>query len=60
MKKIYVSPLTRVKELESIDMLVSSPGFFKESEETVTNRDVLGRENNKDNNRNPSIWDQGW
>ena len=60
MKKIYVSPLTRVKELESIDMLVSSPDFFKESEETITNDEVLGRENNKGNNRNSSIWDQGW
>lgn len=59
MKKIYVSPLTRVKELESVDMLVSSPGFFKESEETVTNDDVLSRENNT-NKGNTSIWDQGW
>ena len=66
MKKIYVTPLCKVKELFTADGLLyaASDNSLEEKFNSTVNNEHgdhgdYGRDN-KGNNRNPSIWDQGW
>jgi hypothetical protein len=67
MKKIYVTPLNKVRDLSTEEglLLVTSGMEGKDFESKMGSSDGaadnvdLGREH-KGNNRNPSIWDQGW
>lgn len=64
MKKIYVTPLNKVRDLSTQEgiLLVTSGMEGKNFDTNLSDEGAgvdFGR-NNKDNNRNPSIWDQGW
>ena len=64
MKKIYVTPLNKVRDLSTQEgiLLVASGMEEKDFDLNMTGEgegEDFGR-NNKGNNRNPSIWDQGW
>lgn len=65
MKKIYVTPLNRVKDLCSADgiLLTTSgmegKGFDTQMSDSGANEGA-GEDFARENNRNPSIWDQGW
>ena len=66
MKKIYVTPLNKVRDLSTEEglLLVTSgmEGKGFDTEISLTNQgggEDFGR-NNNGNNRNTSIWDKGW
>ena len=66
MKKIYVTPLNKVRDLSTQEgiLLVASGMEGKNFDTEISSTNQGGGEdfgrNNKGNNRNPSIWDQGW
>lgn len=61
MKKIYIAPNVRPLVVDEENIIASSPGF--DSDGTVIDDESgieeLSREH-RGNNRNTSIWDQGW
>lgn len=64
MKKIYVTPLNKVRELSTEEgLLLVTSGMEGKGFESQMG-DSNGAEDNVDlgreHNRNPSIWDQGW
>ena len=64
MKKIYVKPVSKVREMEIADGILSVTSVNSES--LVGFSDGLSDEGDgkedyaRENNRNSSIWDQGW
>lgn len=64
MKKIYVTPLNKVRELSMQEgILLVASGMEGKDFDTNLSDDGAGEDfgrNNKGNNRNSSIWDQGW
>ncbi len=60
MKKIYIAPQNKIRTMEEESICTSSIDvqIFNDGPE-VDGSEAQGRENNR-NNRNPSIWDQGW
>ena len=62
MKKIYIAPISKVREMETSDGILSVTSvdnldkFLNEIDEGEGDRGDYARENN----RNSSIWDQGW
>ena len=59
MKRQYIKPSLRVKEMNTTNMLLSTSGDTStlNTGDTIDSAEgALGRENN----RRPSIWDQGW
>lgn len=63
MKKIYIAPISKVREMETSDGILSVTSV--DSLDNFLNE--LGDEGKGDegdyareNNRNSSIWDQGW
>lgn len=64
MKKIYVTPLNKVRELstaEGILLVTSDDDMNRKGFDTTMSDKGDGLEDYaRENNRNPSIWDQGW
>ena len=62
MKKIYVKPVSKVREMETADGILSVTSvdnldnFLNEIDEGEGDRGDYAR----GNNRNTNIWDQGW
>ena len=61
MKKIYIAPISKVREMETSDGILSVT-----SANDLQNFDYglgeggEGEDYARENNRNSSIWDQGW
>ena len=64
MKKIYVTPLNKVRELstaEGILLVTSDDDMNRKGFDTSMSGSGDGLEDYaRENNRNPNIWDQGW
>lgn len=60
MKKIYIAPQNKIRTMEEESICTSSIDvqIFNNAEE-VDGSDAQGREQ-RESNRNTSIWDQGW
>lgn len=61
MKKIYIAPQNKIRTMEEESICTSSIDvqIFHDSTKEVGGDEAQGREQSG-NNRNPSIWDQGW
>lgn len=61
MKKIYVTPLNKVRDLSTQEgiLLVASGMKEKDFDLNMTGEGE-GEDYARGNNRNTSIWDQGW
>ena len=66
MKKIYIKPVNKVRELsmqEGILLVTSDDNMASKGFDTKMSNDVNegdGGDYARENNRIPSIWDQGW
>lgn len=60
MKKIYIAPQNKIRTMDAECICTSSIDvqIFHDSEE-VGGDEAQGREQ-RETNRNPSIWDKGW
>jgi hypothetical protein len=63
MKKIYVTPLNKVRDLSTQEgILLVASGMedkYFDTETSLTDQGA-GEDFGRNNNRNTSIWDQGW
>lgn len=61
MKKIYVTPLNKVRDLSTQEgiLLVASDMVDKDFD-TDMSGEGEGEDFGRNNNRNTNIWDQGW
>ena len=62
MKKIYVTPLNKVRDLSTQEgILLVASGMEEKGFDTKLSDEGDGLEDYaRENNRNSSIWDQGW
>ena len=63
MKKIYVTPLNKVRELSTADgilFVTSDDDMQQKGFDTDMSGTGDGEDFARENNRRPSIWDQGW
>lgn len=62
MKKIYIAPISKVREMETSDgiLSVTSVGSLEGFSDDLSDGGGDGGDYARENNRNSSIWDQGW
>lgn len=63
MKKIYVTPLNKVRELstaEGILLVTSDDDMNRKGFDTNMSGEGDGGDYARENNRNTNIWDKGW
>ena len=61
MKKIYVTPLNKVRDLSTQEgILLVASGMEDKDFDTKLSDEGAGEDYARENNRNSSIWDQGW
>jgi hypothetical protein len=61
MKKIYVTPLNKVRDLSTQEgILLVASGMEEKGFDTKLSDEGAGEDYARENNRNSSIWDQGW
>lgn len=62
MKKIYVKPVSKVREMETADgiLSVTSADNLSNFNYGLSDEGGDGGDYARENNRNSSIWDQGW
>ena len=62
MKKIYVKPVSKVREMETSDgiLSVTSVNNLSNFNYGLSDEGGEGEDYARENNRNSSIWDQGW
>lgn len=61
MKKIYVTPLNKVRDLSTQEgILLVASGMEGKNFDTEMSGIGEGEDYARENNRNSSIWDQGW
>ena len=63
MKKIYVTPLNKVRELstaEGILLVTSDDDMNRKGFDTNMSDSGKGEDFAREHKGNPSIWDQGW
>lgn len=63
MKKIYVTPLNKVRELstaEGVLLVTSDDDMNRKGFDTNMSGEGDGGDYARENNRNTNIWDQGW
>ena len=61
MKKIYVTPLNKVRELSTEEgLLLVTSGMEGKGFDTDMSGEGEGEDYARGNNRNTNIWDQGW
>ena len=62
MKKIYVKPVSKVREMETADgiLSVTSVNNLSNFNYGLSDEGGEGEDYARENNRNSSIWDQGW
>ena len=62
MKKIYIAPISKVREMETADgiLSVTSADDLSNFNYGLSDEGGDGGDYARENNRNSSIWDQGW
>ena len=62
MKKRYIAPISKVREMESSDgiLSVTSVNSLDNFYDGLSEEGGDGGDYARENNRNSSIWDQGW
>ena len=61
MKKIYVTPLNKVRELSTQEgILLVASGMEEKDFDLDMTGEGEGEDFARENNRNTNIWDQGW
>ena len=61
MKKIYVTPLNKVRELSTAEgILLVTSGMEGKNFDTKLSDEGAGVDFAREHKGNPSIWDQGW
>lgn len=61
MKKIYVTPLNKVRDLSTQEgILLVASGMEERDFDLNMTGEGEGEDYARENNRNSSIWDQGW
>ena len=62
MKKIYIAPISKVREMETSDGILSVTSANELSNFDYDLSDDVGDGGDyaRENNRNSSVWDQGW
>ena len=62
MKKIYIAPISKVREMETSDgiLSVTSVDKLENFYDGLSEGGGKGEDYARENNRNTNIWDQGW